>query len=205
MKFNVSLGFKKLPQAELKMFARTVQIKMTNNLHFISLAPDVAILKTANDELSIAVANADDGNKEDTIIKNNSFKIVTDLLDDLAMKVNEIAKGDELIIYSSGFKLNKTPATVQEIATPFYAELINTSVAREAKVKWKCDPLGIKNYTVEYQIVGEDRWHIAGMTSSKEIFITGLVPGSIITARVCSNGTRNRQSEWANTLSVMIS
>jgi hypothetical protein len=205
MKFIVSLGFKKLRQAEQKMFARTVQVKMTNNPYFTTLAAEIEALKVANDALTIAVANADEGNKEQTIIKNNCFAAVLDLLDDLAEKVNAVAKGNELIVISSGFKLNKTPAPITEISVPFYVELTNTTTAGEGYVKWKCDDLGVNNYSVEYQIQGTETWLAAGNASAKELYIKGIPQGSVIVARVRSNGTRNRESEWVNTLPLMIS
>ena len=205
MKFIVSLGFKKLRQAEQMMFARTVEVKMTNNTYFKTLVADVEALKLANDALTIAVADADEGNKEQTIIKNNCFKAVIDLLDDLGGKVNAVANGNDLIVISSGFKLNKTPAPVSEISIPFYVELENTTTAGEARVKWKCEDFGVNNYSVEYQIKGEETWRPAGTPSAKELYIASIPQGAIVSVRVCSNGTRSRQSEWVYTLPLMIS
>ena len=205
MKFLVSLAFKYLTQAEFKMFARIVELKMTNNPYFVHLLVEIAALKAANDALTIAVADADGGSEEQTIIKNNCIKAVSNVLDDLAKKVNTRANSDELIVLSSGFKLIKTRSTVAELPTPTFVELTNMTMTGEAKSKWQCEKSGVTSFTVQFQIKGEDIWRAAGTPSARELYISGIPSPSAITVRVCSNGTRNRQSEWVYSLPLMIS
>ena len=205
MKFLISLAFKLLTQAEFKMFARIVELKMTNNPYFVHLLVEIAALKAGNDALTIAIADADGGSTEQTIIKNNCMDAVSDLLDDLAKKVNARANGDELIVLSSGFKLVKARNAVAEFPTPTFVELLNTTTTSEAKSKWQCEKSGVTSFTVEYQIKGEEMWRAAGTPSARELYISRIPSGSVITVRVCSNGTRNRQSEWVYSLPLMIS
>ncbi len=58
MLFNISLEFKKGSQAELISFSSTVHQSMSTDNQFVDYKPHIDVLKTKNDALTVAIANA---------------------------------------------------------------------------------------------------------------------------------------------------
>ena len=108
MKDIVSRAYRRLPHADANSFGTTLYLNMSVNALFTSLKPMIDALKVANDDLSAAIADAKVGGRATTIAKKESFDVVIDKMDELAIEVNRIAKGDEKIVLTSGFEVRTT-------------------------------------------------------------------------------------------------
>jgi len=97
---------------ELSVMASHVIKLMTENAHFPNPNPALDVIATANEAYLASLNKAQNGSKEDTAIKNNNRKNLESLLKTETDYVQRISKGDEAIILSSGFEVNRKPTTV---------------------------------------------------------------------------------------------
>ena len=91
-------AFMKLGQDALAVYAFNVITLMTSDEQFASLSLDVAELKRCYDAYSEALKNNVNGGRMTTAEKNKWNKIVKTQLSSVAALVNNLAKGDEVII-----------------------------------------------------------------------------------------------------------
>jgi len=92
--------------------------KMTGNVLFATPAPPLKDVTDANNAYITALGKVEYGTKEDTVIKNNLRAALIVLLKLLADYVQTTSNGDEAIILSSGFDVNKKPSVVGQLAKP---------------------------------------------------------------------------------------
>lgn len=91
---------------------------MTNNPNFPQPNPALGDISAANDNYLTALDKVENGTKEDTVIKNNLRKVLELLLKSETDYVQQISLGDEAIILSSGFDVNKKPSSVGPLDKP---------------------------------------------------------------------------------------
>ena len=117
---KVSLDFStnQYSDAELSVKASTAAGSLDGNEHFPSLAPNVtairALLLTFDDFLS----KMGDGNKQITARKNNARFDLVEALCEAGRLVQNISKGDEVQILSSGFDMNRKPTPIDILDQP---------------------------------------------------------------------------------------
>jgi hypothetical protein len=107
MKSIVTSTFMRGSDASLSITARRVVNNVKNDKRFSSLANSITTVEKALNEYDPALSNAGGGERALIAIKNNKRAVLRGLLGDLAISVQQLSKGDESMILSSGFDLNK--------------------------------------------------------------------------------------------------
>jgi len=119
-KFKVSTDFSgnKYPDKELNVKANSIIADMTGNEHFPTPSPTLAVVKVCNDRFTEVLVKMEDGTKQDTANKKKVREELEDTMQQLALYVQGASGGDEAIILSSGFDVNRKPAPVGPLAKP---------------------------------------------------------------------------------------
>ena len=105
---KLSFAFRRFSDAELEVFAQAVATSMTGNSYFPASMPTLTAMVTATTVFSEALSRAKSGNKTDIVLKSQKRQELLDALTVLALEVMLIAAGNEAILVSSGFHLQKT-------------------------------------------------------------------------------------------------
>ncbi|HEY5075164.1 MAG TPA: hypothetical protein VII34_10760 [Pyrinomonadaceae bacterium] len=84
---------------------------MTNNTKYPTPTPALTVVQTAFDAYKVATADAAQGGKENTAIRNARRAELVSLLRQLANYVDATANGDLETLISSGFPIQKTQRT----------------------------------------------------------------------------------------------
>ncbi len=189
---KISIGFSsgKYTDAELSNKANFIYEKMTGNTNFVTPEPPLTDLKTANDTYIVSLAKAESGTKEDTVIKNNNRAMLIAVLKLLANYVQITSRGDEAVILSSGYDVNKKPSTVGQLSKP--ENLIVKQGGNKGTVVVACDVVAYANfYEFEYTespATADSNW-ILRTTTRHRMEFDGLTSGKQYTFRVAGAGT----------------
>lgn len=174
-----------------------VDASMTGNPYFPNQQAAVTILSTAAREFYALSVKAEKRDQDVLIARNASRIHVTNLLHDLGVEVTAVAKGDEVILSSSGFSFTQprqksTP--LQKPKTPLLASGINSGV-----INCKTNPQdGMKSATyyitadatalTEGNITGWESYQFGESTFS----FTDLIPGQRYYIKVGQVGVRKQ-------------
>lgn len=131
---------------ELGVKSNHIVSLMTNPPHFTQPNPPLANISAGNDNCLAALDKVENGTKEDTVIKNNMRKVLELLLKSETNYVQQISLGDEAIILSSGFDVNKKPTVIGPLEKPTGFNI--TVGMNKGSVVASCD---IVNHTSFYE------------------------------------------------------
>lgn len=146
----------------------------------------LSFVSAAITDYDTALANAVDGNKEDTKIKNQKRAALDSILKQLASYVELVADDDEAILLSSGFELVKTPAPAGPLGP---AQNFRVEALDKGQLKLSCDANKLARvYKMEYRQAGETAWTEVDSTSSR-LLLTSLESGKEYICRVLLVGT----------------
>jgi hypothetical protein len=163
---------------------------MTDNTNFATPDPALANITAANNALIAAMAKVQNGSKEDTVIKNNCRSALETLLKSETDYVQRISNGDEAIILSSGFDVNKKPGTVGQLAKP--ANLVMKPGENRGTLWLSCDVVPNSSFYefayTEAPVTANSIW-IQKTTTKHKLLIEGLVSGKQYTSRVAGAGS----------------
>jgi hypothetical protein len=205
MKKIIKRAYKRIPQDKANSFANVVYQRMKDDPKFESLMPVVTELKIRNTAFEVANANAADGGKKFTIIKNECFDAMIAQLDDVADAVEFFAKGDEKVALDAGFELIAVAKSINNIAMPIVVKAENdpdhTGVAL---FKLIVDKYAV-NTGIEYQKAGDTTWQNGTFTTSSVASITVSEAGVAYYFRFYSNGRKGLQSDKTEPVSVLVS
>ena len=203
----VSKNFSRNKYSDLELSELTKKIitGMTGNESFPTPIPTLEALTTAKTAFDSAVEQADGGSRYDTMVKNQSRTELTTLLSNLADYVQFAAEGNEVVIASSGFKLNQTksePVGTLPNATNFKVKAGPDS----GSVILSCKAIpGAMFYVFDYTdapVTSESIWK--EVTSSKHrIQIDGLTSGHQYAFRASGGGADNSR-HWSASISSYI-
>ena len=107
MKNIVTTTFKQGSDASLSTIARRVVNNVKSDNRFSSLVDSITTVEKALNEYDTALSDAGGGERALIAVKNSKRAVLRSLLADLAISVQQLSKGDESIILSSGFDVNK--------------------------------------------------------------------------------------------------
>jgi hypothetical protein len=173
--------------------------KLTGNRVFQNPAPPLedVILTTTNYIASLV--KAENGSKEDTVIKNSWRSKLESQLKDLGLYVQLTAKGDEAIIVTSGFDTNKKPSAVGPLAKP--QNIIVKMGDNKGTVWISCDAIDrVGFYEIEYAEVTADgvlKW-IHKTSTKRKVLIEGLTSGKEYIFKMAGAGT-DPSRIWSDT------
>ena len=205
MKKIIKRGFKRMTQDKANSFANVIYQRMKDNPKFEFLLPTVTELKVRNTAFEVASANAADGGKKYTIIKNECFESMVNQLDDVADNVEFFAKGDEKVVLDAGFELLSVAKSINDIAMPVVEKAENDPEHTGAAIfKLKVDKNAV-NTGVEHQKEGDTVWQNGIFTTSSVAVVTGLQGDTRYDFRFYSNGRKGLQSDKTEPVSVLVS
>lgn len=202
-KVSKDFSSSKYSDQNLSTKAGEILKNMTGNAAFTKPSPTLeeleAVINTYNSSL-IAAAN---GSKADTVIKNNNRAVLEKTLKQEADYVQTASNGDEAIILSSGFDVNKKATTVGPLPKP-----TNFSVkpgTNRGTLVCSCDAVaGAYVYEIDYTeapATSASVW--LNKVSTKRTATLDLVSGKQYTIRMTAVGadpTRN----WSDDLTSFV-
>ena len=207
MKSVVLFSFKKLPQGELGLFVNNVITKMTADAQFLTLMVYVQALKVLYDAFQVAMVNAADGGKLNTLAKDTKKKEMVDQLELVARYVNILANGDSAVILTAGLvpSSNERTPPVTVLLPP--ASLEGSNVGGRtgvASLKWpKVE--GAKFY--EPQVCKKDTnvWVSYPTSGALKTDVTGLEANTLYLFRVVACTVSGVVSDPSPVVEVLVS
>lgn len=91
---------------------------MTDNTNYTAPIPALQDIKATLVSFNASLTKAEKGSQDDRIVKNSWRAKLEEQLKQLSLYVQLISKGDEVIISSSGFVVNKKPTAVGPLYKP---------------------------------------------------------------------------------------
>ncbi|RWU07720.1 fibronectin type III domain-containing protein [Pedobacter chitinilyticus] len=182
---KLSTSHSKYSDAELEVKTAGVIAGLTNNPGFPTPIPTLEEIKIALEAFSISVVKAREGGKTETLVRDQKRKVLTDLLEKLALYV-QLTSDDEAVLSSSGFSLAKTPEPIGILTKPqgfsVHPEMPGTIKVMLNAIK------GAGSYLYENRKKGEEIWRVTVHTKSN-LLITGLESGVLYEFRVAGVGS----------------
>jgi hypothetical protein len=201
---DVSMAYKKKPQAEFSSFATVVGQKMSSDAQFKHLDKEIGILLAKNGAFTLSIAAAQGGNDAQKAFKRQCWDETINALDVLAFLVNIFANGDEQIIKAAGFELKKVAKAVTEVPMPTDFKGKNDERSTEASFTWKGSDAAV-NYGLRYRTQGETAYQNGGFATACRVTLTGLTPKTYYEVCVQGLGRKNLESEWTEPVTVLVS
>jgi hypothetical protein len=190
--------------AQLATNTDTIITAMTGNPKYATPSPTLAVITTARNEFTTAIANAADGGKELTAIKNAKRAALCALLRELASYVAVACKGDLADLLSSGFpiqKPNRTPAGV--LPAPATPVLTLGARTRELDATTERVPNGfVYNWRAALASAPTQYVKLMQTTAASTTFV-GLTPGQIYLVGVNVVGSQG-PSDWSDNAQLMV-
>ncbi len=175
---RITNGFDKLSDANLEARANNIVASMTGNASFATPSPTLAVVQTAIDNYSAALAKAQTGSSYDKAYKNQKKGDLIDLLHSLGNYVLFTANGDELVAKSSGYNIAKGPSPAPEVSAAVNQNLEDGANAGELKYSFDKVP-GARSYMYQYApdpLTENSTWQSQPGTIRKIVF-SGLDSG----------------------------
>ncbi|WP_291125690.1 fibronectin type III domain-containing protein [Flavobacterium sp. UBA6031] len=149
VKISVDLSAHKFSDKELSVKTDNILICLTGNRTFAALADQLEVLKNRNDIFRNLLAKMDEGSRLVTAEKKQAREDLESTLRSIAGKVQDISNGDETLIISSGFDINRTPGTVGELEQPLNVVVKQGTTSASLFVSWDVVAHAI-SYEVRY-------------------------------------------------------
>lgn len=190
--------------AHLVTDAETIVTSMTNNPSYPTPSPALASITTAVNDFSTAIANAANGGRDLTAIKNAKRAALGGLLRELASYVTVACKASLADLLSSGFptqKANRTPVGV----LPAPATPVLSLGARTGELAASTTPVP-NGYTYNWRVAlaSAPGHYVQKMqtTAASDLF-GSLTPGQIYLVDVNVVGSAG-PSDWSDTAQLMV-
>lgn len=186
--------------SELNVKATVIEESLTDNPNFPTLTTEVPLIKSLNDQLAAAIIKAKDGGHKDVFNKNSVRKALETQLKLSGLLVQNVSKGDESMILSSGYEVNKTPEPIGPLPKPVNLQAKPGDNHGSLKVSWNPVP-GAYLYEVEYteSPVTSSSIRTRFSCSKHNAIIDNLTPGKMYSIFVAGAGSDPRRV-WSNEL-----
>jgi len=203
-KVSINFSSAKYSDADLSSKANFILDKMTGNANFATPVPPLADLKAANDLYIVSLGKAEYGSKEDTVIKNNNRTALSNVLKALGNYVQTTSGGDEAIILSSGYDVNKKPSSVGQLDKP---ENFNVKPGGyKGTMLVNCDVVEFASFYefeyTEFPSSNDSKW-IQKTSTKRRLLIEGLSSGKQYTFRVAGAGSHPSRI-WSDEVSSFV-
>jgi len=190
--FKVIRDFSTSRYTDLELSAKATHVveQMTGNANFPTPMPPLETITTANEEYIVNLGKVEGGSRQDTVNKNNSRKLVESLLQQETNYVQQVTQGNEALILSSGFDVNRRPAYIGPLpkATGFEVKPGNNKGTMQAN----CNVVPSASfYEFEYTeapIAPNCIWNVK-TTTKHRLLIEGLTSGKQYVFRVAGAGS----------------
>lgn len=196
---KVSLDFStnQYSDAELSVKALTVAGSLDGNAYFPSLVPNVAAIKALLATFDDFLAKMTDGNKQVTAAKNIARNDLVEALCEAGRLVQNISKGDEVQILSSGFDMNRKPTPIDILDQPGNLTVKPGKISGTLDVSWDVVSHA-RSYEVRYtKLPKTDASIYEKVTTPKhKATLEGLIPGQQYAIQVAGVGS-NPKRVWS--------
>lgn len=203
-KYHLLRDYSRLMDAPLGDFALHVATMLTGNAKLPAPPVTPAVLTTAANGFIASIAACVDGNKQDTLTKNNLRNGLIGNLNDIANYVELTAKNDPQIMASSGYNLASTGAPVKPAPVGTVA-ITSVQNLGGGSLNLTLD-MGQNVWGIEVQVStdGGKTWVPAGyFTDPRNVTPSGLTPGQTYSIRACVHGSLNQVSPWSDPVNHM--
>lgn len=198
---RTSLAFAQLPDAELGSFGENVGVGMADNPFYAIPRVAPASIISAVDTFRTDLAAAAGGGKLATARKNASRAALILLLRQEAAYVQSIAVDNLTMLLSSGFQATSTNRT--RIVLP---QVVVKSVLNPQSGSFRIVVLPVstsRGYELRYKNGTGDYLSGGISTSSRDIPLPSLTPGSTYTVQVRAIGGLTGYSDWSDPITRM--
>jgi hypothetical protein len=170
---------------------------MTGNPNFPNPSPALPALASALNDFSTALANAADGGKTLTLIKNNRRAALATLLRELAAYLQVACKGDLTMLLSSGFPIQK-PRRQPVGALPVPKHITVTIGQRSGELDASMSPIaGASTYNWRVTTAAAPETVVMSwQTTAASNTFTGLTPGEVYRVQANAVGAAG-PSDWS--------
>jgi hypothetical protein len=198
---RVSLAFNSLPDTAFGNFALNTVYQMTDNPGYVSPRVPLNTMQTAATTFLADAAAAQGGGVAATARKNASRLALSLLLRDQAAYVQSIAGTDLTLLLSSGFQAVSTNRA--RIVLP-QVVIKQVKSIQTGTFKITVEPVRTaRSYELRYKNGTGDYLNGGAFTSSREIMLENLTPGSHYTVQVRAIGGITNYSDWSDPVSRM--
>jgi len=199
--YRTSLGFARLPDAELGTFAENVVAKMTGNASYPTPVVPLAELQATLNAFTTALAAAEQGGKQATANKNAARESLMALLRQEAAYVESVANDDLPTLLSSGFEAVKTDRTQIPLPKPVVDKISNE---QSTQLMMRLQPVPTARAYEVRMSFGSNGWQAVGVfTQARRIVIESLTPGTVYTVQARAIGGSTGYSDWSDPVSHM--
>jgi len=203
-KVSTNFSSNSYTDTELGVTGTNIMDKMTDNHYFTTPTPPLADVTATITSYYAALAKAEKGSSEDRVIKNSWRAKLESQLRDLGLYVQLTSKGDEVIISSSGFYVNKKPSAVGPLAKP--ENVMVKPGDNNGSVQVSCDAIPSASfYEFDYAEVTPDgiqNWIHKTCTKHK-MLIDGLTSGKQYVFRIAGAGS-DPSRIWSDQISTFV-
>ena len=204
MRGTIVLTFKSLPQAQLAEFAANVIDKMSNDIQFTNLMPQVGVLKTVYEGYQAAVLKSNDGGKSATLDKNNKLDELKYQLSSVARYVDVLANERESVVWAAGYETRKKAVTVTALSTPTKLTATNAELNGVANLSWG-SVASATIYAIERRIKGTEIWFNGEYRGGCSAEIENLDSNVMVEFRVIAIHSTGIKSNWSQSVEVLVS
>lgn len=175
---------------ELSIKAKTIGDNMTDNPSFADLVETATLIKTKKEAFDDLLSKMVDGNKQITVLKNNARIDLESALKTGAMKVQDMSGGNEAVILSSGYDVNRKGTPVGILDQVVNVQIKQGKISGSLEVKWD-----VVNHSYSYEIrytknPKTDESIYTSVTSTKsKVLLEGLIPGQTYNVKVAAVGS----------------
>jgi len=193
---KVSLDFStnQYPDPELKVKATTIAGNLERNAFFLDLVDNVTDIKTKIVTFDNFLAKMEAGNKQVTAEKNIARADLVDSLCVTGRLVQNISKGDEVMILSSGYDMNHKKAPVDLLDQPANVTVKAGRILGTLDVAWDVVDHA-RSYEVRYTQIPktENNIYEKVTTPKRKITLEGLIQGQQYAIQVAGVGSDPRR------------
>ena len=182
----------------------TIVTAMTNNADYPTPSPALAVVTTAANAFSVALAEAADGGREKTAIKNAKRAELVALLRQLGAYVALTCGNDLAKLLGSGFPVQKPTRTPVGVLPAPVTPVVSQG-SRSGELYASSSPLnGAYTYNWRAALASAPTVHVqtAQTTGARHTF-SGLTPGQLYIVDVNAVGSAGA-SNWSNAAELMV-
>ncbi len=176
---------------------------MTDNPLFTTPNPPLATVATARDELAAAYQDALDGGRTAKALQRTKNEALNNLIRPLRAYVNEVANGDEDIIFSSGFEASKVPEPIGKLPQVINVQVKSGQGDGSVNLRWKAI-YGTSTYQIQISDDGSTFKPETSTTRSLRNTVEGLTLAKYYWFRVAAFGAAG-QGPWSDSYKVLVS
>lgn len=185
-KTKILTAFGKYNDSDLEQKAELIADSLNENAGFPNPVPSLEDLTAAISAFGTAIIKAKEGSTKERMDRDAKRHILIAQLDKLALYVQLTGDGNDALLASSGFSLNKTPSPVGILEKPKNFTIKPDNVGM---IKVSCKAIrGAKSYQYEFRNTNDENWNVNVHTQCN-LLLTGLQSGKQYQFRMAGVGT----------------